>query len=67
MKNLKEIRKRKGLTQDLLAAKSGVRQATISDIERGKIENPGIATARRLAAALEVTLDDLFVNDELVA
>lgn len=33
---LKKLRKKAGLTQSELAIKSGLRKATISDIERGK-------------------------------
>lgn len=48
---VRQIREAKGLTQPELAAKSGVKQSTISDIEKGKSKHPrGVA---ELARAME--------------
>ena len=47
-----------GLTQQQLSEAADVRQATISDIERGEIE-PTVATLKKLAAALNVEVGDL--------
>ena len=51
-------RKTAGLSQAALAAKAGVRPATLSDIEGGKID-PRISTMKALATALGVDVDDL--------
>jgi len=51
-------RKAVGLTQAQLAEKAGVRGATISDIEQGRID-PRLSTLRALADALGVDLDDI--------
>jgi len=59
LKNLVKIRKQKGLTQRKLAEKSGVSHNTIIKMERGGIENPKIATAIKLAKALNVKIDNL--------
>lgn len=51
---LRELRRRKGWTQDVLAAKSGVDQTTISGIETNPRANPTFDTVRKLAKALKV-------------
>jgi transcriptional regulator with XRE-family HTH domain len=62
MGQLAELRDRADLTQMALAARSGVSLRTIQNIEGGAL--PKIATARRLAAALGVSLDALFPAEE---
>ncbi|MBC8131091.1 MAG: helix-turn-helix transcriptional regulator [Rhizobiaceae bacterium] len=47
-----------GLTQADLAEKSGVRAATISDIEGGKID-PRLSTLKALAAALKLDIESI--------
>ena len=54
---LREWRQRRLLTQEELAAKSGVGVNTIIRIEAGQW--PRISTLRKLAATLEVTPDEL--------
>lgn len=49
--NLREARKRLGLTQEQVAQRSGVHSTEISRIEAGK-RDPQISTVRRLAKAL---------------
>lgn len=51
-------RKERGLTQAQLAGKTGVRPATISDIESGKSQGR-FDVMQRVAAALGLGLDDL--------
>ncbi len=55
---LREWRIYRGLSQTKLAEAAGVRQATISAIEKGSV--PRINNARRIADALDCDLDDLF-------
>jgi transcriptional regulator with XRE-family HTH domain len=57
-RRLKAARKKAGLTQARLAELTGLDPVTISQIETGQRE-PGITRAARLAAALNVTLDEL--------
>ena len=58
MKNLKSIRKQKGFTQVSLSVFSGVNRVSIAKYETGKAE-PNLETARKLADALGVTIDEL--------
>ena len=60
MEELQRRRMKMGKTQKNLSEESGVSQQAISAIERGDNNNPGIHTARKLAKALECTVDDLF-------
>ena len=55
---LRETRKRKLLTQEQLAERSGVGIATIIRIERNQVEPRG-STIRKLAEALEVEPEEL--------
>ena len=55
---LREVRKRKMLTQEQLAERSGVGVTTIVRIERNQVEPQG-RTIRRLAEALGVEPADL--------
>ena len=58
MKNLREIRKRMGMTQEMLSAFTGVNRVSIAKYETGKTE-PSLKTAEKLANALGVTVDEL--------
>lgn len=51
---LAEARRRKGLTQDVLAERAGVDQTTISSLETGRKASPKFDTVVRLAKALDV-------------
>lgn len=51
-------RKKRGLTQTDLAAQTGISQGYLSDLESGR-RTGDVATLRRVARALRVTLDDL--------
>lgn len=63
MNNLKDIRKKRGLSQRQLAAKSGCSYGFLSDVENGR-SNPTIYKAYDLAAALKVSLFKLFPPKE---
>jgi putative transcriptional regulator len=56
---IREVRRQKGLRQVDLAKMVGVFQSEISEIECRK-RKPSIYLAKRVARALEVSLDDLF-------
>lgn len=53
----KGLRDRAKLTQEQLSDASGIHQATISQIETGKIRSPQYATVKALAVALHATTD----------
>ena len=55
---IKEIRKQKRIIQKELAAKVGIAANTLSQYETGSRE-PDIETTKRIAAALNVTVDEL--------
>ena len=57
---LRELRERKALTQEELAAKSGIGRVTISVIERGG--RARVPTARQLAKALGVEPAELMAK-----
>lgn len=64
MRNLATIRKSKGLSQTELAEAVGIKQATVSRIEKG-VNNPSLDVAERIAVALEVNAVELFGLPEL--
>lgn len=55
---LKEIRMEKQLTQEEVAARSGVTRATISKIESGEEVEVKVNTLEALAKALNCTVSD---------
>lgn len=57
--NVKRLRQAKGLTQHDLALEANIRQALVSEIEKG-VANPTVGTIAKLAAALNVKPVDLF-------
>ena len=61
--NLRRVRRVRGLSQDDIAALSGVNRAYVSDMERGK-RNIGIDCLGRIAAALGVPAASLLLPTE---
>jgi len=57
--NIKKLRKQHKLSQEELAKKAGVTYSTLIKLESGVNKNPTIKTLQQVAAALEVTLDEL--------
>ena len=60
-----ELRRKRGLSQAELAAGIGVTNKAVSKWETGKAK-PGVETIRKLAAALEVSVDELLKIREAV-
>jgi transcriptional regulator with XRE-family HTH domain len=60
LRELREIRLRRGLSQADLSAMTGVAEFTISEIESGKRANPRPSTLRKLAQGLGVEVTDLY-------
>ena len=56
--NVRAARKAKGLSQDILADRSGLHRAHIGEIERGET-NMTVQTLKTLADSLGVTITDL--------
>jgi DNA-binding XRE family transcriptional regulator len=57
------LRKWRKLTQEELAAKAGISQGYLSELETGR-KAGDLATLRRVAAALGVGLDDVTHNED---
>jgi len=58
---IKVRREQLDLTQEDLADKAGIHRTYLSDIERGT-RNPSLVNIDRLAAALSLSLSDLFAR-----
>ena len=59
LKNIKELRNKKGWSQEKLAREADISYQTLIKIERGGIKNPKIETMIKLAKALGVSIDEL--------
>jgi transcriptional regulator with XRE-family HTH domain len=59
---IREIRYKKGLGPDALAARAEISRTALYQIECGKTEVPRAGTLRRIAQALEVPVDQLLGN-----
>jgi len=58
-KNIKKLRKQKGLSQDRLSKLADISYNTVIKLESGGIINPSIDTVQKLAKALDVSVDAL--------
>ena len=63
-KNLKAIRKEKGMHQSQVAERSGVIASTYSRIETCNV-SPNLSTLTAIASALEVPMSELFERKEI--
>jgi transcriptional regulator with XRE-family HTH domain len=57
--NLRRLRAERGFSKRHLAALANVSPSYISNIERGKVTNPGCFLVYRVALALRVTMEQL--------
>jgi len=57
--NLRKLREKKGLSQDRLAKLADVANNTIIKIEQGENINPTLETLKKVAKALDVSVDEL--------
>jgi len=57
--NIIKLRKQKGLSQEKLARRSDVANNTIIKMETGENDNPTLETLRKVAKALDVSVDEL--------
>ena len=62
-RRIKQIRIKKGLTQESLAARSGLTKSYISLLEAGK-KIPAISTLSGIAVALGMTIGDFFESED---
>lgn len=64
---LRELREKRGLTQEQLAVAAGVTAKTVANIENGRSAIPLKGTLRLLADALGVEPDDLTEPEQVAA
>jgi transcriptional regulator with XRE-family HTH domain len=57
---LRQLRELRALTLTTVAAQAGVAKSYLAKLERGEVENPGVATLNAVAGALDVRLGELF-------
>jgi len=58
-RNIKSVRKKRGMSQDRLCKLADVTHTTLAKIESGVNENPTIKTLQKIAKALSVKIDNL--------
>jgi len=58
-KNIKRYREKLGISQDKLSKLAGITLHTITKIESGATPDPRIETVKKIAKALNVSLDEL--------
>lgn len=58
-KNIERLRKAKGLSQEKLARLADVANNTLIKMESGENVNPTLETLKKVAKALEVSIDEL--------
>ncbi len=61
--NIRLIRQKSGLSQEQLALLSNMNTSYIGQIERGE-KNPTVRTLEKIAAALEISITDLFSSSD---
>lgn len=64
--NLKELKKNKGMTCKQIADATKIPESTIKCIFSGDTDNPYVDTVRRIAIALDSTLDEIFAETRVV-
>lgn len=60
MPKLRDVRKKKGISQEELAVKAGVTVRYIAFLESGD-RKPSIAVAFKIAEVLETSVEDIFL------
>lgn len=58
-KNITRLRKVKGLSQEKLARLADVANNTLIKMESGENQNPTLDTLKKVAKALEISVDEL--------
>lgn len=66
LENLKELKKAKGMTTKQIADATKIPESTIKRIFSGDTDNPYVDTVRRIAIALDSTLDEIFAETKVV-
>ncbi|MEW6408047.1 MAG: helix-turn-helix transcriptional regulator [Patescibacteria group bacterium] len=64
-KNIKRLRREKGISQDKLSKLADISLNTVVKIELDQSPNPTLETIQKLAKAFGVSLDDLIKSDNI--
>lgn len=64
--NLKELKKAKGMTCKQISNATNIPESTIKRIFSGDTDNPYVDTVRRIAIALDSSLDEIFAETKVV-
>ena len=64
--NLKDLKKRSGMSAKQIAEKTNLPERTVSRIFSGDTDNPYVDTLRRIVAVLDGSLDDLFAESKII-
>ncbi len=56
---VKQLRNKRGWTQEELAKKAGISRVSVARIEAGMRKNPDLSTRKKLAKAFKVNIMDL--------
>lgn len=59
--DLSDIRKKRGLTQEMVAERAGIKRASYTNIEQGR-RTPSVETAKRIADVLHFDWTEFFAN-----
>lgn len=62
--NIRNARKRLGLTQEALGRKAGLERTYVSHLEGLRIPNPTLGSIASLARALKLSVSDLLVETD---
>lgn len=63
--NIRELRHKKGWTQEQLAEKSGVSRALIAGLESGATTETSTVSLKKLAIALSCDISDIFFKTKV--
>ena len=66
LENLKELKKTKRMTSKQIADATKIPESTIKRIFAGETDNPYVDTVRRIAIALDSSLDEIFAESKVV-
>jgi len=66
-KRIRSLCKKRGISINLLARMSNVRQSSIDNIVNGRTQNPGVVNLHKIASALNMTLAEFLDFKELNA
>ena len=66
LENLKDLKKAKGMTAKQIADATKIPESTIKRIFAGDTDNPYVDTVRRIAIALDSSLDEIFAESKVV-